>query len=119
MWTYEQATGRMLHYGKLEGIGYAGKGEGKNNPEMQDVHKVGPLPRGIYSINAPIDTASHGPYVMWLTPDACNDMCGRSAFGIHGDSKSRPGDASEGCIAIALAVRRAIWESDDHTVEVV
>lgn len=119
MWTYEQATGNLLHDGKAVGQGYAGKGDGKNNPSMQDCRGVGPLPRGFYKINAPIDTKTHGPYVMWLTPDAHNDMCGRSAFGIHGDSVVHPGDASEGCIILPRLARQGIWASGDIRLQVI
>lgn len=118
MWKFEQATGRMLQDGERVAIGYAGKGEGKNNPDMQDVHNVGPLPRGQYSIGAPCDTMTHGPYVLRLTPDAANDMCGRAGFLIHGDSVVHPGTASEGCIILGRAIREKIWDSGDHDLEV-
>lgn len=119
MWTYEQATGRLLHDGLCADTGYSGKGDGKNNPAMQDVRGIGPLPKGTYTINAPIDTHTHGPYVMWLIPDPQNDMCGRSAFGIHGDSVVHPGEASEGCMIFPRTVRERVWNSGDHTLEVV
>lgn len=118
-WTFEQSTGRMLHDGERVAIGYAGAGEGKNNPDMQDVHNVGPLPRGTYEIGEPSDTKTHGPYVLHLTPDADNEMFGRSAFLIHGDSVVRPGTASEGCIILGRAIREKIWDSGDHQLEVV
>lgn len=119
MWTFEQLTGRMLHYGAEVAVGYAGADDGKNNPDMQDVQKVGPLPRGKYSIGAPCDTQTHGPYVLRLTPDADNDMCGRAGFLIHGDSTAHPGAASEGCIILARPIRERIWNSGDRDLEVV
>lgn len=118
-WRYEQATGQLSHDGVDVAVGYAGAGEGKNNPDMQDVQCVGPIPRGRYSINAPMDTKTHGPYAMHLTPDPSNDMCGRSAFMIHGDSVVHPGTASEGCIIQARPVRQQIWNSGDHDLTVV
>lgn len=118
-WTYEQSTGRMLQDGERVAIGYSGKGECKNDPSAQDVHNAGPIPRGSYTIDAPVDTATHGPYVLRLEPDAGNDMCGRAGFLIHGDSASHPGSASEGCIILGRAIREKIWESDDHALEVV
>ncbi len=120
MWTYEQRSGRLFHEGKeLIGKGYAGMGEGKNNPEMQSVHNIGPLPRGIYWINPPMDTEQHGPFVLWLTPEPTNEMYGRSDFGIHGDSKAHPGQASQGCIVLSRDVREQIWNSGDRKLEVV
>lgn len=117
-WQYSQSDGRLSRDGELCGIGYSGAGDGKNNPAMEGVQCVGPIVRGRYTINAPVDTKSHGPYVMWLTPHPDNDMLGRSAFGIHGDSKSNPGSASLGCIAIERKVREQVWESGDRDLVV-
>jgi hypothetical protein len=120
MWRYEQVTGRMLDSaGELVAVGYAGKGVGKNNPALQDQHNLGPLPQGMYSILAPVDTRTHGPYVLWLLPAAMNEMFGRSGFGIHGDSVVEPGTASDGCIILPHAARVQIGESGDRALEVV
>jgi Protein of unknown function (DUF2778) len=110
MLIYSQTSGEMRDAaGVLLGTGYAGHGEGVNNPAMQSIHNTGPLPQGIYTINPPIDTITHGPYVMWLTPDPANEMFGRSGFGIHADEIANPGKrlASTGCIVIGNRV--AIW----------
>ena len=119
MWTWEQATGRMLHDNERVAIGYSGAGECKNVPDAQDVHNAGPIPRGTYTIGEPSDTKTHGPYVLHLTPDASNNMCGRSGFLIHGDSVVAPGTASEGCIILGRLIRQKIWESGDTQLEVV
>lgn len=118
-WLYEQSTGALSRDDDPVATGYAGKGEGKNNPEMQDVQKVGPLPRGVYSIGEPHDTEAHGPYVLRLTPDPNNQMFDRAGFLIHGDSASHPGDASEGCMIFPLNIRKKVWTSGDHDLEVV
>lgn len=118
-WTYEQATGRMLHDGERVAIGYSGAGDGKNNPAMQDVKNVGPLPCGLYTIDAPVDTVTHGPYVLRLEPYPENEMFGRAGFLIHGDSVVHPGTASEGCIILGRAIREKIWLSGDRQLEVV
>ncbi len=109
--------------GLLLGTGYAGHGAGLNNPAMQCVHDTGPLPQGVYSINPPVNTTAHGPYVMWLTPAPSNHMFGRSGFGIHADEISNPGKylASTGCIVMSAAVRMAIWtaaQADGHQLSV-
>jgi hypothetical protein len=39
----DRETGKTV----AEANGYAGKGAGKNNPDMQDVPFVGPLPRSV------------------------------------------------------------------------
>lgn len=118
-WRYEQGSGAISHDNDEPTVfGYSGAGDCKNDPASQGVHNMGPIPRGLYTINPPVDTKTHGPYVMWLTPDPANDMCGRSAFGIHGDSVVHPGEASEGCIVAPRPVREQIWESGDDKLEV-
>lgn len=119
MWTYQQSTGELWQDATHAATGYSGKGEGKNNPEMQDVPNVGPIPVGRYMIGPPVDTQTHGPYALRLSPDAANNMCGRSGFLIHGDSVVHPGTASEGCIILPRAVRGRVYESGDKLIEVV
>lgn len=55
---------------------------------------------------------------MVLSPDGHNAH-GRTAFLIHGDSRTNPGNASEGCIVLPPAVRIRIAQSGDTTLEVV
>jgi hypothetical protein len=120
MWVYEQATGRLSRNNAMLAMGYSGKYAGQNNPSMQDVPNVGPLPCGNYEIQAPIDSPKHGPYALPLIPDAANEMFGRSEFLIHGERlEGPPGLASEGCIICARYARERIWESGDHALQVV
>jgi hypothetical protein len=120
MLIYSQTSGEMRNGTVLIGTGYAGRGEGLNNPAMQAVPNIGPLPQGIYTINPPINTTTHGPYVMWLTPDPANEMFGRFGFGIHADEIANPGKhlASTGCIVMSNEARLAIWESGDRQLRV-
>jgi hypothetical protein len=120
MWTFHQSTGIFRDKtGQCVCIGYAGREEGKNNPAMQDHKQLGPIPRGKYKMNPPVDTAEHGPYVIWLTPDPANEMFGRSGFGIHGFNAHDP-NSSQGCPEISpLTYRAQMWESGDHELEVV
>jgi len=125
MWKYEQLTGRLFSdYSNPTGeevvaIGYSGHGEGKNNPNLQNVHDVGPLPVGVYDIGPPQDTVTHGPYVLTLHPEPDNVMYGRSGFLIHGDSVVHPGTASQGCIIMSRDIREKIWKSGDRVLRVV
>lgn len=120
MWTYEQLTGKLFdNNDQLIAIGYSGHGVGKNQPEYQHVADVGPIPVGIYDIEPPRDTQSHGPYVLPLTPDANNEMFGRSGFLIHGDAVHAPGTASKGCVILSRYIREQVWESHDHSLQVV
>lgn len=119
MWTWTQREGQLWHADKLVAAGYSGAGVGRNNPSAQAIHDVGPIPLGLYFIETPVDTRTHGPFVLWLVPDPKNEMFGRSGFGIHGDSVTHPGSASEGCLVVARAVREAIWDSGDHELTVI
>ena len=120
MWTYAQTTGALLQNGRLVATGYSGFDQGKNNPAMQAVHDVGPIPQGDWTIQGPpINTAEHGPFVLTLIPAASTDTFGRSGFLMHGDSIAAPGTASKGCIIMARVAREQVWSSGDTDLEVV
>ena len=46
-------------------------------------------------------------------------MCGRSNFLIHGDSKTHPDFASQGCIILDKKCRKDMWNSGDKILEVI
>jgi len=125
MWVWDQSAGTLSRDGVLVSRGYAGKGRGHNNPALQGVRGVGPLPRGRYRIGAPRTSQRTGPYAMDLYPvdatpaDTVHDATGRASFQIHGDSVRNPGTASSGCIILPRANRQQIWSSGDHELEVV
>ena len=120
MYEFKQSTGEVFDYqGKHIATGYAGRNEGKNNPDMQDVKGTGPLPEGVYYMQAPKDDSVVGKYAMRLTPSPANQMFGRNSFFIHGDSVEHPGLASHGCIVLPKICRELIWASGDHTIRVV
>ncbi len=124
-WIWDQSAGRLSLNGDVVSRGYSGKGRGKNNPALQNVVGVGPLPRGRYRIGAPRTSQRTGPYAMDLFPidatpsDTRHDATGRSAFQIHGDSVRNPGTASSGCIILPRVIRERIWKSGVHVIEVV
>ena len=117
-WEYSQSTGRLTHNGVFIEKGYSGAGSGKDNPNMQHVKNVGPIPRGTYHIGTPRNSSSRGPHVLDLTPYGHNAL-GRTAFLIHGDSISSPGNASEGCIIMSRKTREKVSSSGDNVLEVV
>jgi hypothetical protein len=120
MWGYEITTGRMYSdKGDLIGVGYSGTPQYRNDALATNLKDIGPCPVGIYRMREPIDTVTHGPYVMWLDPDPENEMFGRGGFGIHGDSVVNPGTASTGCIIQSRGVREQMWKSGDHDLKVV
>ena len=119
-WTYAQKTGELLQGGECVATGYSGAGAGKNNPGMESVPNVGPIPRGDWTIvGPPFDTANHGPYVMRLRPTADTPTFGRSGFLLHGDSMDSPGCASQGCVIMPRSVREQVWKSGDRDLKVV
>lgn len=120
-WRWKQSTGELFAFGSPQvgaiATGYAGAGSARNNPDYQCVEDLGPIPRGWYEIGAERD--SPAPVTLPLTPDAGNDMCGRSGFLIHADSVARPGWASQGCIILGKSAREKIRDSGATRLEVV
>lgn len=115
---YKQSTGQIYDQkGNLLGTGWAGNGAGKNNPSMQDVHSVGPIPQGWYIIGEPYDSPHTGQFTLPLTPYQDNEMFGRDSFKIHGSAPNVDKDGfitgtknpvSEGCIIQPRDVREKI-----------
>jgi hypothetical protein len=119
-WTYAQKSGELQQDGKHVANGYSGAGAGKNNPAMEQVHNVGPIPQGEWTITGPpVNTAEHGPYVLKLEPSETTPTFGRGGFLMHGDSKQSPGCASQGCVIMPRAVREQVWKSGDTELQVV
>lgn len=118
MWTYSQTHGILSASGGIEvGVGYSGTGAGRNNPAMQAVHDVGPLPEGFYLIGPAYEHPKLGPLTMNLIPDIDNQMFGRSDFRMHGDNATH--DASEGCIVMEHGVRLRLSQSTDRRLQVI
>ena len=114
-WSYSQSTGQLTRNGvPLGRPGYSGAPEGQNNPNMQQVPNVGPIPRGTYRIGPPRSSSARGPHVLDLTPVGHNAL-GRTAFLIHGERRDGPpGLASTGCIILPLHIRQQVVASGDH-----
>jgi hypothetical protein len=118
-WAYQQSTGRLTRNGVLIGVGYAGFGEGQNNPALQHVRDVGPLPCGVWRILPPQDPVRQlGPLAMPLEPMS-GEMFGRDDFLIHGDSTARNRTASTGCIVLSMDIRQLILDSGDDVLTVI
>jgi hypothetical protein len=116
MWIYTQINGELNHDGVFEGNGYSGKGEGRDNPEMEAAPSVGPIPKGLYHIADSRTSDRLGPIVMDLDPVGHNAL-GRTLFRIHGDNARH--DASDGCIILGRATREAIATSPDKELTVI
>lgn len=120
-WTYSISQ-RLLTgpTGARISEGYSGNGAGLNNPQMQDVPDVGPIPVGEYLIGDL--QATHpklGLNVLPLIPNPDNDMYGRSDFYMHGDNPEVDFSASKGCIVLPPWARMEVAKSDDRVLNVV
>jgi hypothetical protein len=121
-WLWKQASGELYLRGSPVvapyARGYAGLGAGKNNPDLQCVQDIGPIPAGWYTIGQA--TADPAPLTLPLQPDPGNEMCGRSGFLIHADNIAKPGWASNGCIVIGdRTIREKIRDSGVNRLLVV
>ncbi len=114
-WVYNVAENKFYRDGAYQFDGlYAGAPGFKNDPQYQCLKEKGALPNGTYSIGSPYNSPHTGSYTLALTPRSSNNMCGRDAFRIHGDSRRTPGGASNGCIVASLVRRKEIWDSGDR-----
>lgn len=104
--TYSQSLGMLHKDGDLVASGWAGNGEGKNNPAMQNVRCVGPLPQGLWIVGVWQDHPRLGHLVAPLTQIE-GETFGRDSFFIHGPSKNKDhyGQESMGCIVVPIAGR--------------
>lgn len=109
MLSFNSATGEFDRDGTWEGVGYSGYAAGRNNPAMEAVHSIGPVPRGLYIVTRcdPDEHPNLAMPVFRLTPDGW-DALGRVGLLIHGDSVQHPGQASHGCIILGHSLRQSI-----------
>ena len=115
-WSYVQKTGNLRRNGVLVGRGYSGHGAGVNNPTLQRVVAVGPIPDDVYRIGAPYRDPHRGALTMRLTPvdgHAGDSETHRDGFLIHADAQKFPGQmvASEGCIILSAELRMLIAQA--------
>ena len=113
--TYSQSTGALtVGTNTLFAKGYSGHGLGLNNPVMQDVIGVGPIPQGDYVLGAFFDDlGGKGPVVCHLYPASSNRMFNRAGFMIHGDNEEMNHTASDGCIILNFNVRLFLSKHSD------
>lgn len=108
---FSQSTGNVRKDGGvLVASGWAGRGDGKNNPDAQHLRSFGPLPRGLYKVGPWEDEhPGLGPIVARLT-QVEGDTYGRNAFYIHGPAMNpdKYGQESKGCIVLPRPGRLAV-----------
>lgn len=118
-WTFDQRTGELHDpAGVYVATGYSGHPPHTNVPQAEALPGEGPIPRGVWEMfRFDVMGAGLGPFVIRLRP--LQPVHGRSGFAVHGDSLTRPGFASHGCVILARAVRLRMWRSNCHTLQVV
>lgn len=114
---FDVRAGVFKHNGMvIDRTAYSGNGAGLNNPDMENVVGVGPLPRGGYEIG-PFTTHPHlGVFVSRLKPLFKTD---RTELDIHGDNEHMNHTASDGCLILPLGVRKMMAASGDTKLSVV
>lgn len=117
MFIFNSRTGEFLDGDNRLAEGYSGTGAGRNDPDMEHVQGVGPIPRGKYKIGAVYSDPHLGPIVMHLDAEPGTDTFGRSLFRIHGDNAEH--DASHGCVILPRPVRERVAASPDKELWVV
>ena len=110
---YEVANGLLFLGDNRDALvciatGYAGAPSARNDPDRQDEKGVGPIPVGVWHIDAPKDHPRLGPQAFHLEPDKAVQVYGRSGFFIHGDNSRGGGSASNGCIVLNRRTRDLI-----------
>lgn len=123
MYTYSSRAGTLTRDGTLLGTGFSGRDAGYNNPDLEAEHDVGPIPRGVWTIGAPITHPELGSLAMPLAPQSGVNPFGRTGFYMHGWSvdPAKKLESSHGCICMARPVRVGIAASltEDNQLEVV
>lgn len=119
MITFHQRSGKTYRATELIATGWAGQLEGINNPDLQHVANIGPLPRGFYTIGPAYSHPVLGPLTMNLTPDPETEMYGRSQMRCHGASMSHPNLSSHGCLILPRYARQHIIDIGDRRLQVV
>mgnify|MGYP000995094248 FL=1 len=128
---YYQNTGRFRGGSgayEVNTHAYSGQGEGYNNPAKQCVVNTGPLPATTYKLDYCVNVmheTTQRPCAFYLAPQKPAEMCGRSAFFIHGCACCTTGDdtnpptagCSAGCVVLSYANRRKLRVGDTLIVE--
>jgi len=118
--TFQQSTGLVTDSaGEVVAHAWAGNGEGLNNPAMQAVRCVGPLPQGTYRVGTWEEQhPGLGPMVVHLQQIA-GETFGRDGFYIHGPSSTHYMQESKGCVVVPHEQRQKIHDLDPDFLVVV
>lgn len=87
---------------------YSGAPDHVNRPESQAFKCLGPIPAGMWLVDAPASHPRLGPVSIGLEAKNKETARGRSGFYIHGDNNAGNFTASTGCIIATRATRNVI-----------
>lgn len=119
MITYSQVSGGISIDDENIGTGYSGHGVGVDNPALEAMANVGPIPRGEWRIlKWEAVHPGKGPIVAVLAPNK-HDAHGRSGFLIHGDNDKLNHTGSHGCIVASRDIRKRLRDSGETILEVI
>jgi hypothetical protein len=104
--SFSQSTGKLCN----DATGQCAQGYSGYKGETDQTKKnSGPAPEGTYTVA----NTCRGPGTRCnLTPDASNNMLGRSDFQIHGDNDKGDRSASQGCIILGQKDRAELKKGD-------
>ena len=106
-WLYSQSSGQLTDpTGQPLARCYSGTGLGRNNPAMESVKGIGPIPKGRYTISKAYNHMTLGRCVMNLDALPGAETFGRGDFRIHGNNQAN--DASHGCVVADKPYRQAV-----------
>ena len=105
----------------VDTVCYSGNGQGLNNPAMDDIPNVGPLPGGVvYDMGTGVNNRGTGPQSIPLTPSADSNQFPTTrdsgSFLMHGDNPQMNNTASEGCVICSRETRNQINEAGGGTL---
>jgi hypothetical protein len=114
-WTYQQTAHSILRPdgSLLTDTAYSGHGVGLNNPSLQSVPDIGPIPQGEYTLSPFFTHPRLGNLCARFMPKPGSTTYGRSGFDLHGDNQYRNHTASEGCVVVDKPYRLEISHSND------
>ena len=119
--TYSQSDGTLTNYEvNVIANGWAGHGQAKNNPFMENERSLGPLPKGLYRVGEWQTHPRLGPLAAPLEQIE-GETFGRSDFWVHGPSRNpdKYGQESNGCIVISKPQREIVHNMNPDFIQVV
>lgn len=119
MTLFQISKGLLSVDGVTIGPAYSGAPGHVDNPADEGLKGLGPIPEGMWLIDAPVNDPHTGPFSLPLYPLNGTDTNGRSGFFLHGDNAAGNQSASHGCIIAAHAIREQVWNDPDHTLQVI